>query len=238
MTLSPSFTAGLAAVYACSDQHDVELRLLDKHVFPRLHHRRSFLDAGAGTGALARAIGPRFGRTEAIEPDPANVDELERLGGVAAVHPCMVGDFDPGLSRFDLILSSHVLYYIPRCDWLATVDRMASWLHPGGKLAIIVQSETGEAQRFYDAFSSHPPVPVDKLFQGIAAEHPARLHHGRITFQTRDFEDFVAAACLTLLDSPAALVPTMPAIRQYLGACASDDGWYELVQGIDVIVVG
>lgn len=238
MTLSPSFPAGLAAVYAISDQHDVEMQLLETHVFPRLRHFRTFLDAGAGTGVLTRAAGQRFARVEAIEPDPANIAELEQAGGIAAVHPCTVAGFDPGRSRYDAILSSHVLYYIPRREWPATVDRMASWLQPGGKLAIIIQSETGEAQRFYDAFSSHPPVPVGALFRGIAARHPARLHHGQITFRTRDFEAFVAAACLTLLDPPDVLDPAMPAIRQYLAACKAGDGWHELVQGIDLIVVG
>jgi len=40
----------------------------------------------------------------------------------------------------DFVLCSHVFYYIPRTEWVATIHQLIGWLAPGGVLAIAIQN--------------------------------------------------------------------------------------------------
>src|SRR6516225_11059753 len=85
-----------------------------------LPQRRVFVDAGAGNGQVTAWFMDKFERTIAIEPNPSLNADLRRACPSVEVLPMKILDAQPDVQG-DLILCSHVLYYIPRSDWLANV---------------------------------------------------------------------------------------------------------------------
>jgi trans-aconitate methyltransferase len=113
--------------------------------------RHRFIDAGAGNGQVTAWFADRFEETIAIEPSPSLGADLRRACPGASVLPTRILDANPG-GRADLVLCSHVLYYVDRSEWLPTVERMASWLLPGGVLAVVLQNHETDCMRMLNAF--------------------------------------------------------------------------------------
>jgi SAM-dependent methyltransferase len=116
-----------------------------------LAKRRVLLDAGAGNGQVTAWFLDKFERTIAIEPNPSLQADLRRACPGAQVLPVKILDAQPQ-EKGDLILCSHVFYYIPQSEWLATVNRMASWLAPEGALVIVLQNQDTDCMRMLEAF--------------------------------------------------------------------------------------
>src|SRR5262245_22126525 len=104
-----------------------------------LTSRNVFIDAGAGTGQLTRFLQQRFLQTIAIEPNPCLRVELQRLCPEAEVLAVPIAVARPRLPA-DFVLCSHVFYYIDRKLWMKNIRALASWLGPGGVLAIALQN--------------------------------------------------------------------------------------------------
>jgi len=133
-----------------TDQKANARRQLEELV-QRLPDRHVFLDAGAGTGQVTAWLLERFEQTVAIEPNPSLNAELRRTCPSAKVLPETISEAQPQI-LCDLILCSHVLYYIDRSEWLGVLDRMASWLAPRGTLVVILQNHETDCMRMLDAF--------------------------------------------------------------------------------------
>jgi SAM-dependent methyltransferase len=113
--------------------------------------RRVFVDAGAGNGQVTAWFLDQFERNIAIEPSPSLSADLRRTCPGALVLPVKILEAQPPVQG-DLILCSHVLYYVPRSEWRATVARMASWLTPTGVLVIVLQNHATDCMRMLEAF--------------------------------------------------------------------------------------
>jgi SAM-dependent methyltransferase len=113
--------------------------------------RHVFVDAGAGNGQVTAWFLDRFERTIAIEPSPSLSADLQRTCPTSEVLPVPILDARID-ARGDLILCSHVLYYVARGEWLATMGRMASWLAPGGALVIVLQNHETDCMRMLETF--------------------------------------------------------------------------------------
>jgi SAM-dependent methyltransferase len=133
-----------------TDQKATARRWLDGLV-QSLPVRRVFLDAGAGNGQVTAWFLEQFERTIAIEPSPSLSADLRRTCPNAEVLPVTILDAQPAVPG-DLILCSHVLYYIEQSAWRANVARMASWLAPSGALVIVLQNHETDCMRMLEAF--------------------------------------------------------------------------------------
>jgi len=116
-----------------------------------LPSRQVFLDAGAGTGQVTAWLLDRFEETVAIEPNPSLSAELKRNCPRARVLPVTINEAEPDVAC-DIILCSHVLYYIDQQEWLGILSRMASWLAPRGVLVVILQNHETDCMRMLDEF--------------------------------------------------------------------------------------
>jgi len=116
-----------------------------------LPSRRVFIDAGAGNGQVTAWFVPSFERTIAIEPNDSLRDELRRACPSAEVIAEPILEAKPSATA-DLVLCSHVFYYIERAEWMATLDRLASWLAPGGILVVVLQNPGTDCMRMLKHF--------------------------------------------------------------------------------------
>jgi FkbM family methyltransferase len=147
---SVAYHDAFAVFLACTDQKTNARRWLDGLV-ETLPERRVFIDAGAGNGQVTAWFTDRFQRTIAIEPSPSLNADLRQSCPTAEVLPMKLLEARPG-AQGDLILCSHVLYYLERSEWLPTLTRLAEWLSPQGALAVVVQNHETDCMKMLDLF--------------------------------------------------------------------------------------
>jgi hypothetical protein len=122
-----------------------------KNLVHGLPSRKVFIDAGAGNGKVTEWFVPDFQRTIAIEPNPSLCDELRHTCPVAEVLPQTIAQSHPTVLA-DLVLCSHVLYYIEAADRVGHLEKLASWLAPRGVLAVVVQNHDTDCMRMIEYF--------------------------------------------------------------------------------------
>jgi hypothetical protein len=120
-------------------------------VIASLPERRTLIDVGAGNGTLTSWAGERFDKTIAIEPNPSLRDDLTRRCPRANVIPHRLAEVNfPPIG--DLILCSHVLYYVRQEEWFPSLKKMASWLALQGVLVVILQSRDCDCSQVVSHF--------------------------------------------------------------------------------------
>ncbi|MDO9540060.1 MAG: class I SAM-dependent methyltransferase [Methanocalculus sp.] len=152
------FTRQLELFVSSSTEKGIELLVIGD-VIAGLPDRRRFLDVGAGGGDLTVPISQLFEETVVVEPNPLQARAFRRRHPEFTVveegWESVDQEKDLGGNVFDLILCSHVLYYIPTGDWDTLVYRMYTLLSAGGCLAIVLQSPLGEVADFFNRFTSY-----------------------------------------------------------------------------------
>jgi len=160
-------------------KREAEARALAPAVLGLLRQTRSrtfrVLDIGCGDGSLAiqtarevkKLAGSRVAsRTRPIaltlvEPDQESLrqalhsleSDSELSGGLSiATHNLKIEDLatmGKRGRRFDVILCSHVLYYVK--DWVATIEHLVSLLRPGGRIFVVLASASGSMFALHSA---------------------------------------------------------------------------------------
>ena len=111
----------------------------------------SILDAGCGKGYFALYLARRFpgARIVAMDLGRADLGEAERIRRAAGIGNVVFahGDIQGGLGneRFDLIVSSEVLEYVP--DEMRALRNLCDALRPGGALLIHLMHAEGAYRR-------------------------------------------------------------------------------------------
>ncbi len=117
----------------------------------KLPSKRVFIDAGAGNGKVTAWLTDSFERTLATEPNESLRKELEIVCPKAEVYGETILEA-PISGPADLVLSSHVFYYIPGGEWLQNLEKMASWLAPEGTLAVVLQNSETDCMKMLRHF--------------------------------------------------------------------------------------
>jgi SAM-dependent methyltransferase len=111
---------------------EVLLRLL-----PPAAARRTVLDAGCGTGFVARPLAPRVDRVDAVDISPAMIRTGRGLpGGDHANLRWQIAPVETAALHgpYALIVAAASLHWM---DWGRTLPRFAAHLAPGGVLAVV-----------------------------------------------------------------------------------------------------
>jgi SAM-dependent methyltransferase len=200
-----------------TDQKTNARRWLDTLV-QTLPGRQVFIDAGAGNGQVTAWFLDQFARTIAIEPSPSLSADLRRTCPGAEVLPVRILDASPPAPG-DMILCSHVLYYIERREWLAHAARMASWLAPTGVLVIVLQNHDTDCMRMLEKFLGQR-FDLEALAQEFGAAHGRHYQVERqvvpahVTTSDLASAIIIAEFMLNLLPMPQP--PAQPALEQYV----------------------
>jgi|GEM_PF-3494566 len=124
-------------------------------IFSRLPEKGHFLDIGAGRGNYARPFSQEFTQTTIIEPNDIYFQEILDWAIEGGIHISghnagwLEVDFE---HTVDLILMSHMLYYVPESDRLAFIQKAYEHLKPGGYLVIVLNSEGCGIRKVYKEF--------------------------------------------------------------------------------------
>lgn len=150
---SPAYHRAFEVFLAHTDQK-VKARDWLKGLVHGLPSRQVFIDAGAGNGKVTAWFLEDFQRTIAIEPNPSLCDELRRTCPTAEVLPQKILDAQLSILA-DLVLCSHVFYYIDAADWMTHLEKLVSWLAPEGVLVVAVQNHDTACMRMLEHFCGY-----------------------------------------------------------------------------------
>lgn len=135
----------LFAMYCQHTNEYQKIAIYLEHLMKSRNLRRNaFLDVGAGSGTLTFSIGRYFGHVVAIEPNPLFCHDLKTKATTYGKQIHLVRGFWPSLDLgeecYDLVLCTHVFYYIDVNLWGKSIRQMLSYLNPGGSLVVILAS--------------------------------------------------------------------------------------------------
>jgi SAM-dependent methyltransferase len=222
-----------------TDQKTNARRCLDGLV-ASLQARRVFIDAGAGNGQTTAWLAAKFERTIAVEPNPSLVADLRQACPGAQVLPTGILEATPA-ERADFGLCSHVLYYVDRREWPATVDRMASWLAGKGVLAIVLQNHESDCMRMLEAFHGRR-FDLSEVARDFESRHGARyraemqLVPAHVTAPDLGTAYTVGEFMLNLLPMPDA--PERRAVEEYiLSHFAAPGGGFRFSCHQDILLI-
>ena len=186
----------------------------------RLPSRRVFIDAGAGNGKVTAWFTERFVRTIAIEPNASLRHDLERACPTAELIPEQILNARIGTAG-DLILCSHVFYYIDASEWMRTLARLASWLAPGGLLVLVVQNHNTDCMHMLDHFLGRRFL-VSSLARQFQEErrssYELRIDTSPAQIETPDFASAYVIAEFMLNLLPIPHPPPQRALEDYVRA--------------------
>lgn len=221
----------------CSTEKSIELLKIGE-IIAGLPHRRRFLDIGAGGGDLTLPIAQTFAETVIVEPNAEQAAFFRRRSPQIWIHEQPWSEVDLGAERFDLILCSHVLYYIAESDWLPAIEKMYAHLAPKGRIVIVLQSPLGEVADFFRQFARYD-VNIETLWGDLIHRYGDK--HVAVRYFTneiwsRNLDDMVEIALFLLIDRR--FRTRKPAIRAYLEAHHRVEGGYRLRQDDVLLAIG
>ena len=123
-----------------------------QELLPQISTRDVLIDAGAGNGELLSHFSPKFHQCIAIEPNPAFANNLLKFIPDKFFYQTTIIGAPGLLPKANLVVASHVKYYIPSEEWKINTDRLISWLAPGSCLVEIFESIHSDFQRMRREF--------------------------------------------------------------------------------------
>ncbi len=213
----------------CSQEKSIELVHIGE-VISELRNSKKFLDIGAGTGNLTISVSQFFAETKIVEPNKRQAELFQRRHPKFCVNDARWEDADLGSDLFDFILCSHVLYYVPACDWLKMIAKMYAHLAAHGIIAIVLQSPVGGVAEFFRSFSKYD-VPVIELWRNLTMTYGYQSVQVRYFVNeifTETIEDMVDLGLFLLLDKKYR--SRKEKIERYFDERHKVDGGYRIMQ--------
>ncbi len=246
ITMSPQDYATAFRILAATARHQENIaQVVQEKLLSRLPQQPTLLDVGAGSGKVAERLAPSFGSLTLLEPNPDQIAgfKLDKAN-------VLLKSFEQYHSseQYDFVLCSHVMYHVPHADWGGFIDRLLTFVRPGGYGMIVMAAARGPTYELCRDFSE------TLLFSDhvIATVRQKQLPHEVIPtmsgFFTSTFEEmytlcrfFVYEGCFTAQQVAAMSEDTLrkmdEKIRGHAERCRGSDGVYRLEQDEDLILI-
>lgn len=104
------------------------------------------LDLGSNGGEISDKLVERFGKNvDVLDCDQVAIDLLSMKQEYRNVIHANAEDLvNLEIGKYNIIIASHLLYYIQQDSWIRTIKSWLEFLHPGGVLIIILASKETE----------------------------------------------------------------------------------------------
>jgi hypothetical protein len=198
-----------------TDQKEKARQWLEDAV-AQLPKRITLIDAGAGNGALLRWLSAHFETSIGVEPNPSLYQEL----APHCTHSQQASILESELEAMgDLVVCSHVFYYIPKQEWADNLQRLLSWVADEGQLVIALQNPRTDCMEMVrhftgQSFDLSELVPLLNDLEG--GPYNAKLERVQATIKADDLQTAcqVAEFVLNVLPIPEDL--TWFELEQYV----------------------
>jgi hypothetical protein len=151
ITMSPQDYATAFRVLAASARHPENIQqIVEERILPRLPTRRALLDVGAGSGEVARRLAPHFGSLTLLEPNQNQIAGFKLEKAKVLLEPL---ERYESSERYEFVVCSHVLYHVPLSEWGGFIDRLLTFVSPGGYCVIVMAAARGPTYALCRDFS-------------------------------------------------------------------------------------
>lgn len=206
-----------------------------RQVVSAIPHRRVLLDAGAGSGETTGQLAGHFERIIAIEPNPDLRKRLAHQLPHAEIHEGEILNVRLR-SEADLVLCSHVLYYIPLDQWPAHLRQLVSWKTSSGVCVIALQNPDSDCMRMLQHFGGprfDPRSALDGRLTRLVDLVTVPAH-----VQTPDLPAAVEIAAFMLSLAPLPAPPRREQVENYVQANFPIAGGYRFTCTQDFLHIG
>lgn len=134
-----------------ASSHETKNRHLffEKIMDPRIENKNSMLDIGPGTGEITLEVGKKFNHVTVIDVNDEPLSKLrsEDWGdcNLETIHRSIL-DIQTLGSSYNLIILSHVLYYLPKVYWFEIINKLYNALEPEGYLVVVLNDGLGKSK--------------------------------------------------------------------------------------------
>lgn len=132
----------IASTYETEHRNDV----LFTKVLPKIKYTNNFLDIGVGNGDLTKFFGQYFSKISVLDPSKDALSNVPNFLGSNNASVIKINDYILNYpstifnEKYDFILLSHVLYYIPDTERLGLIKNLYNLLSDHGSLVTIYNS--------------------------------------------------------------------------------------------------
>lgn len=213
-------------------------QVIRQEILPKLKKYSYLLDIGAGDGSLTKEFAKKFKSVWVIEENMYQIAVLKQKLFKAICFPQKWKEFyeqERPLRKFDLILCSHVLYYVKKEERIRMVKQMLSCVSPGGKLIIVQQSSCGEMYAFFDEFGNQNdhinPADLIRRLRNFYLGN----YHISVQIRPRNLPEMFKIALFLLL-KPELFVSRKKEIERYLIKYHKVKNGFKMIQEQDILV--
>ncbi len=156
-----------------------------------LDSKHTAIDAGAGNGVLTTILAKHFAQVQAVEPNETLLPELATSGENIEIRDQSIMEAVLPESSADLVLCSHVLYYIPQSEWDDVLNRLLFWTRAGGRIIIILQAEDTDCMKFFKKLRNEefPIMGFMENFSKTGTAHSVDVVRQSSTIRSQSRED-------------------------------------------------
>jgi predicted SAM-dependent methyltransferase len=200
---------------------------------------------GAGSGKVAERLAPHFDSLTLLEPNHNQIAGFKLEKAKILLEP-LERYHSP--EQYELVVCSHVLYHVPLSDWGAFIDRLLTFVRPGGYCVIVMAAGRGPTYQLCRDFSELMLFGEHLLTTVQQKRLPHELLATMSGFVAKTFEEmntlcrfFVLEGCYTAEQLAALSQDEVRAldekIRGHAERCRGADGVYRLEQDEDLIII-
>lgn len=246
ITMSPQDYATAFRLLAASARHPENIgQAFEERILPRLPEQPALLDVGAGSGKVAERLAPHFGSLTLLEPNHNQIAGFKHEKAKILLEPL---ERYHSREQYELVVCSHVLYHVPLSDWGAFIDRLLTFVRPGGYCLIVMAAGRGPTYELCRDFSERMLFGEHLLTTVQQKRLPHEVLATMSGFVAKTFEEmhtlcrfFVLEGCYTSEQLAALSQDEARAldekIRAHAERCRGADGVYRLEQDEDLIII-
>lgn len=216
-SLSPEYHEAFQVFLQNTDQKVKARAWLDGFV-RQLPKRELFLDIGAGNGQVTAWYTEAFQKAIATEPNASlRADLLKACPGIEVLPSKILEAQLP--PKGDLVLCSHVFYYLPGEEWMPSLAQLASWISEEGAAVVALQNHETDCMKMLEHFSGRAfnlAALAEQFRQEKGAKYEAKLETVAAHITTQDLESAVTIAGFILNLLPMSEPPLLRDLEEYV----------------------
>jgi 2-polyprenyl-3-methyl-5-hydroxy-6-metoxy-1,4-benzoquinol methylase len=172
-----------------------------KNILPRLVRKNNLLDIGPGDGKLTSIVGVNFKQITAVDTCEIALRKTEEVISNLNAHVTKIQgsilEVDLPTNYYDLIMVSHVLYYVELSKWMEVAELCYNSLHPGGVMVIVLSgAKLGKADLMHH-FSGRS-IDIDSYVEKFS--YPVEIFISNESFYAYDLNTILHIAGFLLCD--------------------------------------
>lgn len=205
-------------LFLANTDQKVRARVRLEELVGSLARRENFIDVGAGTGILTQWLADHFHQSIGIEPNLTLTEDFKKnCPGIELITDAIDRVNLPAMG--DLVLCSHVFYYLDKNTWMDTIQKLSSWVSPDGMFVNILQNPQSDCMKMLRHFMKHSfdlPGTMEEFEKSHGDRYRVTIKTVPSIIETKSLADATGIAEFVLNLIPSHHLPAEAEVRAYV----------------------